>query len=740
MRLTPATLMLLLLLPAGAGAQHSFSPRSRLADSAYVAARIRTVSDEDLWGSIDTTRDGLAHVRGALRRGDRAAAAAAWEAYRRALHGPVYITRTEHLLLDTDRLTDTASFRAELSRAPEERDTIIARADEMLRNVIRPWGNAVMEFGDRVDFNREVGQSGKYGFHYWMWSRPLLMAYVLTGDDRYLAKFDDLFNAWYEQRNGIASGIPGLDVVYYELGLGMRNRTFIEDFLLRWRGRSQETDVRMLKTVLAAGRWLQELERWEGYRPGNWQVHGSYMLVQIALVFPELRESAAWLQTGLGRLRAHLRDDFYADGGHSERAPRNYTLATYLNYRNIAYLLGTYRRAPEVRRAVRASLGRTIDWWLAMIAPTGEIPAINDSQRGLFPVAVLRDGAALFGRPDALGVLRDIFGERTGAHAPLPPFTSRHMPASGFSVMRSDWSPRALYLTVNYGPAAGFHTHRDMLDVEIYACGVPVAVDAGIGLTYDDPLYESWYRSSRAHNMVTVNDSSIEREGTAGEHIRWGSTPLLDYFAGEHRGYRRFGITVRREIVFVKPSYWFFRDAIPRSRASDTLSWYFHTPLALHREGDSFASDGEGPEVRLLPCGGTYGIRTGTGAAAATRGLPPGTTERIPWIRFDQTGSADSSRVFAVLVAPSCAPGEAPQTSRVSENHYTVRWHGCTDDLYFAGGGEGAVSTDAQFVLVRTDASGRSTCAVVDGTRVVEGGRRLFTARHASTGEVHFPR
>ena len=46
-----------------------------------------------------------------------------------------------------------------------------------------------------------------------------------------------------------------------------------------------------------------ELERWEGYRPGNWQIHGSYMLTQIALAVPEFRESGSWLEAGLGRMR-----------------------------------------------------------------------------------------------------------------------------------------------------------------------------------------------------------------------------------------------------------------------------------------------------------------------------------------------------------------------------------------------------------------------------------------------------
>jgi len=731
-----AALILLLWLPAGASAQRTFTAPSRLADSAYVATRIREISDDGLWASIDTARKALAPLRDALRRGDIASAAGAWEACRRAAGGPVYVTRTDHLLLDTDRLTDTAAFRAELAAAPGERDTILARADEMLRNVIRPWGDVVQDHGDRVDFNREVGQSGKYGFHYWMWSRPLLMAYVLTGNDAYMRKFDELFNRWYDQRNSITGSIPKFDVVYYELGLGIRNRTFIEDFLLRWKGRSPDTDVRMLKTVLAAGRWLYELERWEGYRPGNWQVHGSYMLVQIALVFPEFRESARWLELGLERLRAHIREDFFPDGGHSERSPRNYTLATYLNYRNLVYLLGAYGRAPGVRREIRASLGRTIDWWLAMITPTGEIPAINDSQRGLFPVAVLRDGAALFDRPDALGVLHNLFGERTPGHLVLPPFTSRHMPASGFTVMRTDWTPGALYLTVNYGPAAGFHTHRDMLDVEIYACGRPLAVDAGLGLTYDDTLYETWYRSSRAHNMVTVNDSSIEREGTVGEHVRWGSTPLLDFFSGTHRGYRRFGITIRRQIAFVKPSYWFFLDDAVCKRGGDTLSWYLHTPAGLVERDGGFTTP-DAPGFALIPAAGPYPVRRGTGWGAAPLAKRPGTTQEIPWIRFDQPAGSGVTRHFAFLIAPFRTPGARPDVTRVTEDHYTVRRDQVTDDLFFTGGGynDGRLRTDAAFVLVHREAGARTRFAAVEATLLVYGGDTLFASRTPATRE-----
>ncbi len=586
--------------PSPAAAQLALSDSSRLNNPSYLQEQIRDISDRDLWNALDLSGSGLSTVRDAARNSRFTDAAEAWGSYWTAKSQPAYLTRMDHLLLDTDMLTDPESFRKAMRQAPEERDSILARAEMIMQNTIRVWGDSVIRFGPQIDFNRQVGRSGIYGFHYWIWSRPLLMARAITGDQKYLGAFDRLFNRWYDQRNSITRTIPDFDVVYYELGLGLRNRTFIEYYLIPFAGRTPQTHERMLKTALAAARWLYELQEWEGYRPGNWQVHGSYMLVQLALVFPEFRESPEWLRIGLQRMMEHLDRDFYTDGGHSERSPRNYTLATYFTYRNLAYLLSRYDTRRDVVTKIRGSMGRTIDWWITMLAPTGEIPAINDSHRGLFPALVLRDGAALFGTPQVQGILRDLFGEKVADPAPLPEFTSRFLPASGFSIMRSSWEPDALYLTVNHGPFAGFHSHNDLLDFELYAHGTPLAVDAGLGMTYDDPLYVPWYKSSRAHNMVVVNDSDMQREGVEGEHIRWGSLRSLDFFSGDHRGYQRFGVLHRRQIVFVKDSYWFVLDDLSCSRSGDTLSWYFHSPGPLRPAGPGFVSV-SAPGIQILP-------------------------------------------------------------------------------------------------------------------------------------------
>ena len=736
MRIFIAISALLGGLPLIAASQHTFADSSRLKDPAYVMHSIREISDEELWRSLDTSRPGLAEIRRPLRYGDFHTIAAAWAAYWKTRRQPVYVTTLDHLQLNTDLLTDVAAFHDLMAGNAGERDSMFTSARHILGNTIKAWGDDIEQFGDTVDFNRDIGRSGKYGFHYWYWSRPLLMAWQYSGESQYARKFEQLFNTWYEQRNTIASNIPDLDVVYYELGLGVRNRIFIEYYIHPGAVQDPRTHTRMLKTMLAAGRWLYELERCEGYRPGNWQIHGSYMLAQLALVFPEFRESSRWLATGLQRMAEHLERDFFADGGHTERCPQNYTLATYLCFRNLAYLLTCYHASPVLADRIRATMGKTLEWWITMITPEGETPAINDSHRGLFPVRVLKDGTTLFPAPGVEGVLRSLLHGRESANAVLPPFTSRHMPASGFTVMRTDWTPKALYMSINYGPAAGFHTHFDLLDFELYAFGRALAIDAGIGLTYDDPLYESWYRSSRAHNMVVVNDSNITREGVAGENIRWGATASLEYFSGEHRGYERFGVRVRRQIAFVRPLYWFVLDDLPCSRTGDTLSWYFHSPLPLQPFGAGYRSV-SAPGILVMPLHPPDAVRTGTGWAASSSVTLPGRTECIPWIRFDQISRRDSLHQFAVLLAPFRDDDHQRTAVAVSRRHFRISSAGSDDDIYFADGNyaDGTVETDARIVMIRRAPGLASTFSLVDGTYLKVVGVAVWTAPERTSME-----
>jgi hypothetical protein len=698
-------------------AQLTFTPPSKLASREYLEHQVKDISDHDLFDALRLELPGLGLMNDKVRSGQIEPAFKAWGDYWDHKKQPHYVTQNVSFLLDTDMLKTYDDARQYARQHPSDMDSVLAEANLMLRNVIRPWGDVVIDFGATVDFNHEVGQSGKYGFHYWWFARPLLVSYVVTQDQRYLAKFDELFRRWYEQRNAITRSFPNLDVVYYELGLGVRNRVFIEYYLLPYQNRPWQTHQQMLKTLLGAGRWLCEIQRWEGYRPGNWQIHGSYMLAQLALAFPEFKESGEWLTIALQRMSEHLRQDFFDDGGHSERSPRNYTLATYMAYRNLYFLLTTYHAGDVLAAEIRKRLGNTIDWWITMLTPTGETPAINDSHRGLFPAFILQDGADFFRKPYVVGVIKNLLDAPSASTAvSLPDFTSRNMPSSGFAVMRTDWTRSALYMNMNYGPFAGFHTHDDMLDFEIYAYGKALAVDAGLGLTYDDSLYTTWYETSRAHNMTVVNDQNIDRKETIGKKIVWSSSASLDYFAGEHEGYRKLGVQVRRSVAFVKPSYWLVVDRMNCSKEGDTLSWYFHSPTTLLPVAPGYRS-ATAPGVLLVPAS-PMRSRTGMGMAASTKELVPGKTELINWISFDQVSRPGPGNTIAVLVVPFKDAAPAATLSAISDQHYVAVVSDFRDDIYLpkAPFSDAGIESDASCLLIRHRNGERDRFSLVDGT------------------------
>ncbi len=681
----------------------------------------------------------MAPVLASAKQGRSAEAMRRWREVRLRQPRPSYITSTYRLFTDTEQLTDLVSFRNLMENHADERDSVLLRARDALKNRLRVWGNTVMDFGDTVDFNREIGKHGKYGFHYWGWSKPLLQAFVMTGEQRYLECFDRLFTQWYRQRNVITRSIPDFDVVYYELGLATRSRMFIEYDILSGGRLPDSTRERLLKSVLGAARWLYEIQRCEGYRPGNWQMHGSATLVQIALTYPEFAESAGWLALGLQRLQEHAAQDFLEDGGHSEHSPRNYTLATYGLLRNVSYLLNAHGISADVADRLRSRLSLTALWWVTMLTPTGEIPAINDSHRGRFPPRVLEDAASSFGMPEISGVLGSLFSDPPPRGIPrvLPAFTSRHLPASGFTVMRSDWTRDALYMNINHGLSSPTHFHNDILSFELYAFGRALAVDAGIGATYDDPDHFTWFLSSRAHNMVVINDGNLDRAKNQGREIQWDSTSTVQWFTGWHEGYP--GYRCRRTVIFVKPSYWLVRDDVASTVSGDTVSWYLHSPERFERAETGWRTGGA-PGMWVLPAEQGLVSRLGSGRAASTVDPDPGKTQEASWIRFDRTSHVDSTARFSVFLVPFRSPGDAPLCSVIGPGHLRIVTGEYTDDLYVGGEGSATAgaSTDAACFWTRSTAGQLRRLALIDGTFARINGDEVIRLESRGSREVPF--
>ncbi len=191
--------------------------------------------------------------------------------------------------------------------------------------------------------------------------------------------------------------------------------------------------------------------------------------------------------------------------------------------------------------------------------------------------------------------------------------------------MRDGWSEKSNYLLFDCGPhgmANCGHAHADALAIDVAAHGRTLLVDPGTFTYTGAREMRDWFRSSAAHNTLTVDgqSSSIPADTfswktiTAGERLAWIEHPRFTFVVGRHRGYEhlsRPGIHTR-SILFLKHDYWIIRDRVELTGQHQVDLW-FHFDSGAVRENvakiASFAPGGHWTEEEgwVSHC---YGERT----------------------------------------------------------------------------------------------------------------------------------
>lgn len=493
-------------------------------------------------------------------------------------------------------------------RGSEREREVIAQADATLART--------------VDFtDRGLGKSGLYGFHYLNWLLPLIQAYACTRDERYVEGWRRFFGQWYATRDEVRGDWPGLDVIWYTLGVGLRGDV-IARALQAFRASPALPDAiygQMLKTLLGGARWLYEEH--DAFRHGNWQLAGCGALLNLAGFFPELPEASAWAARARARIEEHLELDVYPDGGHYERAPGYHVMcmnvlrqAAISAEQNLGWSLAAHPRFAAM-----------YDWLLTMTTGAGWAPPFNDCQI-VWSGSQFVYGHYFLRRPEYKAMARRFLPEpeiaallgslpaRPGEGAPPAGFASATeaapsresclLPESKYAILRGGWGRDGLYAALNYGPFVGHelepHSHLAGLDFVLAGWGAPLAWEAGGPNTYDDPLYYNWYRATRAHNTIVGAGlhTAEDRDATL---LHFAALPTIDVIAAEHRGTD--GATHRRTLLFVRPGdvgppYWLVRDCVT---GVPETTWLLHGPAPWAASGPQAWAAVAGPGLLVLP-------------------------------------------------------------------------------------------------------------------------------------------
>ncbi|MFI9559732.1 heparinase II/III domain-containing protein [Nonomuraea endophytica] len=419
--------------------------------------------------------------------------------------------------------------------------------------------------GIEVDFlDKGHGRSRLYGFHYLRWMTPLIAAYSETGDQRYADTWERLFLQWYADRDRVQGDWPGLDVVWYSLGVCARGMYVTHALHVFGTALGEQCRREMLKTVIGGARW--SAEEHDEFRHGNWQFATVCELLHLARVFADLPEAGSWAEVALARIHEHLERDVRADGGHHERSPGYHGMC-----------LDALKRAAAVEPSLAAHPRYPLmhDWLAALTTSGGWVPHLQDS-----------------------GVVWPVDVEPLSGPVNLE--------SSGYAVLRGG----GFHTVINYGPYVGHelepHSHHAALDFVIEGWGVPLAWEGGGPPSYDDPGYYDWYQATRAHNTLLVPGQEYVEDRRASCDL-FQIFPDKQVFEGHHHGYEQ---RHDRRIVFVPdPGYWVISDSI-----GTEAIWQLHGLSPWRRHGDGFVTE-KGPGLLAVPLEAPDEVLHGNGPA-----------------------------------------------------------------------------------------------------------------------------
>ncbi|HYE66075.1 MAG TPA: alginate lyase family protein, partial [Pyrinomonadaceae bacterium] len=274
------------------------------------------------------------------------------------------------------------------------------------------------------------------------------------------------------------------------------------------------------------------------------------------------------------------------------------------------FLILSRANGEPVESQLEKKLTALLDHLMYITRPDGTAPLFGDDDGGRLLMlderasndfrAPLSTGAALFNRPDYKYVAGEVAEEtlwllgRDGLKAfdrldaQPPAHDSFAFPDGGYYVMRDGWSREANYLLVDCGPHGSLsnaHAHADALAFDLAARGRTLLVDPGTYTYTGSAELRDYFRSSAAHNTLTVDGESSsvpagpfswKHVARASKHV-WTSQQRFDYFEGSHDGYERLPAPARhtRSMLFIKGDYWIMLDRVA-STGAHRYDLHFH--------------------------------------------------------------------------------------------------------------------------------------------------------------------
>jgi uncharacterized heparinase superfamily protein len=321
-------------------------------------------------------------------------------------------------------------------------------------------------------------------------------------------------------------------------------------------------------------------------------------LVFAGLLFRNRNDGAAWLKRGILLLNQECCHQILDDGGPAEQSFSYHRLVLDLYWLTIEVLeLNGLHDCSECKE--RLSEGER--FLKAFELTPGTFPAIGDSD----------DGHAI-----APGISPKRYKP--------PDILERYsvFPVSGYTAVRSAGG----VLSFDHGPLGMpplyNHGHADALSVTLSLAGREFLVDTGTFRYNGSPCFRRYFKSTRAHNTVTIDncDQAIQDTGFIWskpyaailKHHEEVSGAL--HLEAGHDGYCRLSKPVHhiRSILNDPDDYWLIADYFQgKGQHIFELNFHFHPEVALTEMTGGWLAERDGRSIRIELTNGDFNLRRG---------------------------------------------------------------------------------------------------------------------------------
>lgn len=427
----------------------------------------------------------------------------------------------------------------------------------------------------------------------------LSLAFTLTQKEVYAQEVARLLRSWVAD-NPPMRGVSWTSAL--ELGVRLISWVWTERLL---RGSAVHEELFGQKGLMWNSiywhQWILARYHSHGSSANNHLVGEMAGLFMAATVWPYYTESAEWEKKSREILVREASEQTFASGLNKEIAFTYHFFS--FEFFALCALEAEWagRPFPESYRQIMKKIVEVIP---QVSDVAGNLPNYGDGDDGmalqLRPIDSSRSAwVYALGRswlharvpaPESLPLMAQMLGATESTEAgqlPLPQHTA--FDDAGFYLMSLDrGTSREIFCTADAGPL-GFlsiaaHGHADALAFTLNIGGQPVIVDPGTYIYHADMASRAYFRSTLAHNTITLDG---EDQSVAGGIFMWvqkARTRLLEWKAGpegavfsaEHDGYTRLkGSPVHRRTLSLDAAGLTIKDVVSGSE-SHHIEWRLH--------------------------------------------------------------------------------------------------------------------------------------------------------------------